>query len=165
MVRAKWLMIVMLAALAGCTSARQPSSPPDIYVMRHLNTQAGVPDPDLTGDGQRAAVDLVAWFRTRSKPAVIYVSSTRRAQQTAAPLAQSLGIAPKIYNPSDTPGLVAAVAGETGNVLVVGHSNTVPDIIGLLGGQRPVPLVHEDFGDIWLLSGSPRETERFKIAD
>jgi broad specificity phosphatase PhoE len=157
-------MIVMLAALAGCTSARQASAPPHIYVMRHLNTPAGVPDPDLTAEGQRAAVELIAWFRTRSKPAVIYVSSTKRAQQTAAPLAQSLGLTPKIYNPSDTAGLIAAVAGETGNVLVVGHSNTVPEIIGLLGGQRPAALVHEDFGDIWLLSGSPRQTERFKIA-
>ena len=161
---ARWLMILTAATLAACASARQ-AAPPDIYVMRHLNTPAGVPDPDLTSEGQRSAVALVSWFKARSKPAIIYVSSTKRAQQTAAPLAQSLGITPKVYNPSDTPGLVAALAGETGNVLVVGHSNTVPDIIQQLGGQRPGPLVHEDFGDVWRLSGSPRVTERFKIAD
>lgn len=165
MIRAKWLMIVMMAALTGCAGARQTPTSPDIYVMRHLNTPAGVPDPDLTSDGQRTAAVLVDWFSTRSKPGVIYVSSTKRAQQTAAPLAKSLGITPKIYNPSDTPGLVAAVGGESGNVLVVGHSNTVPEIIELLGEQRPAALVHEDFGDIWLLSGSPRATERFRIAN
>lgn len=165
MLRVRPVLIAVLLALAGCATIDRPTAAPAIYVMRHLNTPAGVTDPDLTSDGQRAAVDLVAWFRTRSKPAVIYVSSTKRAQQTAAPLAQSLGITPKVYNPSDTPGLVAAVAGETGTVLVVGHSNTVPEIIGLLGGERPAALVHEDFGDIWLLSGSPLVTERFKIAN
>jgi hypothetical protein len=33
--------------------------------------------------------------------------------------------------------------------LIVGHSNTVPDIVAQLGGTRPAPLVHADFGDIW----------------
>ena len=36
-----------------------------------------------------------------------------------------------------------------GPVLIVGHSNTVPDIIEGLGGVRPGPLEHPDFGDIW----------------
>ena len=34
-------------------------------------------------------------------------------------------------------------------VLVVGHSNTVPDIVEQLGGPRPAPLSHPDFGDVW----------------
>ena len=95
---------------------------------------------------------------------MIYVSSTKRAQQTAAPLARSLGITMKIYDPADTPALVSAVSRETRTVLVVGHSNTVPDIIERLGGQRPAPLVHEDFGDIWRIFGPTRRTERSKIA-
>jgi hypothetical protein len=48
-------------------------------------------------------------------------------------------------------------------VLVVGHSNTVPDIVAGLGGPRPAPLVHEDFGDIWHISGPRRTTVRTKF--
>ena len=160
---ASMMMIAMLVVLSGCSSARQASITPDIYVMRHLHTPAGVTDPDLTKDGHRAALQLVNWFK-RDRPAVIYVSSTKRAQQTAAPLARSLGITMKIYDPADTPALVSAVSRETRTVLVVGHSNTVPDIIERLGGQRPAPLVHEDFGDIWRIFGPTRRTERSKIA-
>ena len=50
-------------------------------------------------------------------------------------------------------GLIASVSAETGTVLIVGHSNTVPDIVEKLGGQRPDDLSHEDFGDIWHIAG------------
>lgn len=162
--RAASIMIAMLLVLGGCSAARQASVNPDIYVMRHLHTPAGVPDPDLTSEGHRTALQLVNWFK-RDRPAVIYVSSPKRSQQTAAPLARSLGITMKIYDPADTPALVLAVSRETRTVLIVGHSNTVPNIIERLGGQRPAPLVHEDFGDIWRISGPTRLTERSKIAD
>ena len=47
-------------------------------------------------------------------------------------------------------------------MLIVGHSNTVPEIIAALGGTRPAPLVHEDFGDIWRIAPSG-ETVRLRI--
>ena len=52
---------------------------------------------------------------------------------------------------------------ERGTVLIVGHSNTVPDIVAGLGGTRPDPLVHEDFGDIWHIAGPERVTTRDKL--
>lgn len=159
----KLMMVALAGALLGCASVGRDASSPDIYVMRHLHTPAGVSDPDLTDEGRSVAQLLVRWFR-RDRPEVIYVSDTKRARQTAEPFARSLNITPKTYRPSDTPGLIAAVSRETGTVLIVGHSNTVPDIIERLGGQRPAPLVHEDFGDIWRLTGAPRKTERSRIA-
>ena len=160
--RAGIMMIAALMAVGGCAGTRDSAPKPDVYVMRHLHTPAGVRDPDLTSEGARVAVLLVDWFR-RDKPQAIYVSRTKRAEQTAAPLARSLGVTPTAYDPADTPGLIAAVSRETGTVLVVGHSNTVPDIVAGLGGQRPAPVVHEDFGDIWRIDGSTREAKRSKV--
>lgn len=160
----KSIMIAALLALGGCAGVSPPAAQPDIYVMRHLHTPAGATDPDLTDEGQRAALTLATWFK-RGRPAVVYVSSTKRAQQTAAPLARRLGVTPTVYNPADTAALITAVSRETRAVLVVGHSNTVPDIIERLGGKRPAPLVHEDFGDIWRISGPTRVTEQSKIAE
>jgi len=163
MLRITLVLIASLVALLGCATTEYATTAPTIFVMRHLNTPAGVANPDLTSDGDRAAIALVAWFQKRNKPTVIYVSSTKRAQQTAAPLARSLGITPRIYDPADTPKLIADVTRDSQVVLVVGHSNTVPELIERLGGQRPAPLVHEDFGDIWQLRGWPRETRKFRI--
>ena len=149
-------------ALAGCETISAPPPQPNIYVMRHLHTPAGVTNPDLTNEGQRFAVLASEWFQ-RDPPNVIYVSSTKRAQQTAEPLAQRLRLTPKTYDPADTPALVASIMQESGTVLVVGHSNTVPEIIAGLGGKRPRALTHEDFGDIWHIAGPERVTVNTKI--
>jgi broad specificity phosphatase PhoE len=151
-------------ALTACISAgAQPAAAPNIYVVRHLNTPAGERDPDLLPEGRRVAALLPGWFeRERARPVAIYVSDYKRTRQTAGPLAASLGLQPTIYDPADTPGLIARVRAEHGPVLVVGHSNTVPDIVAGLGGTRPAPLVHEDFGDIWRV-GAGGATARMRI--
>ena len=141
-----WLLAA-LAALAACATATAPPAPA-IYVVRHLNTPAGERDPDLLPEGRRNADLLAAWFGP-VRPRAIYVSDFRRTRQTAAPLAARLGLEPLVYDPADTPGLIARVRAGPLPALIVGHSNTVPDIVAALGGSRPAPLVHEDFGDIW----------------
>ena len=158
----KTIAVALLVAFASAVSPAATPAQPSIYVMRHLHTPAGVSDPDLTEEGMKYAVAVSQSFQG-DPPDVIYVSSTRRAQQTAAPLAGRLKLTPKIYDPRDTPGLIAAVSAETGTVLVVGHSNTVPDIIEKLGGKRPPDLSHEDFGDIWHIAGPERITTQARI--
>ncbi|HVQ07992.1 MAG TPA: histidine phosphatase family protein [Allosphingosinicella sp.] len=137
--------------------------PPATYVMRHLNTPAGERDPDLLPQGIRVAARLPAWFeRERARPVAIYVSDYKRTRQSAGPLAARLGLQLTLYDPADTPALIARVRAEPGPVLIVGHSNTVPDIVAALGGTRPAPLVHEDFGDIWRVRPGGA-TERMRI--
>ncbi len=156
------LLALALSALSACATSPGPATPPAAYyVVRHLNTPAGERDPDLTPEGQRAAAALASWFRA-DRPRAIYVSDFRRSRQTAAPLAARLGLTPLVYDPADTPGLVARVRAGPLPALIVGHSNTVPDIVEQLGGTRPGPLVHEDFGDIWRI-GPDGATARLRI--
>jgi broad specificity phosphatase PhoE len=154
-------LLLALAALgAGATTAGPQA--PVYFVMRHLDTPAGERDPDLLPEGQRQAALLADWFG-RERPAAIYVSTYKRTQQTAAPLAARLGLVPIVYDPADTPALITRVRAGPHPALIVGHSNTVPDIIEQLGGTRPPPLQHEDFGDIWRI-GPDGTTTRLRIA-
>ena len=155
------LFIGALAMLTAC--ATMPAAPPapNVYVARHLNTPAGERDPDLLPEGQRAAQALAIWFG-RERIRAIYVSDFRRTRQTAAPLAARLGLTPIVYDSADTPALIARVRAGPLPALIVGHSNTVPDIVAGLGGERPGPLVHEDFGDIWRVAPDGT-TQRLRI--
>ncbi|MDQ8755646.1 phosphoglycerate mutase family protein [Sphingosinicella sp. LHD-64] len=159
---ARFLAALFLALIPAAAPA-ETSTQPLIYVMRHLNTPAGERDPDLLPEGRETAEALAAWFPADAQPTVIYVSDFKRTRQTAAPLAARLGLTPVVYDPADTPALVARVQAERGPVLIVGHSNTVPDIVAALGGTRPAALVHEDFGEIWRVTPDGA-TARARIA-
>jgi len=152
-------LCVLLTVTVGASAAGDRPRP-DYFVMRHLQKMTVGDDPGLTVQGQRNARELAAWrirWPTFHWPTAIYVSNARRAQETAAPLAQRLHLQPKIYNAADVAGLIEMVEREHGTVLIVGHSNTVPDIVERLGGVRPAPIPETRYGDIWHVRG-PRAT-------
>ncbi len=155
-----WAIIVAAVLTLSATgmAVAGPESAP-IYVMRHLDTPERERDPDLTERGQKGAWALTEWFR--GKPLlVIYVSNFRRTRQTVEMLNGERQIRLRLYDPADTAGLVARVKAEAGPVLIVGHSNTVPDIVEQLGGERPAALSHPDFGDIWTIDGKTTRRDR-----
>lgn len=154
-----WLLFVVVSA---CATAPSTTPAPAFFVVRHLHTPAGERDPDLTVEGLRQA-ELLADRLAGQRIAAIYVSDFRRTRQTASPLGERLGLAPIVYDPADTPALVARAKAGARPALIVGHSNTVPDIVQQLGGTRPPPLVHGDFGDIWLI-GADGSTMRTQIS-
>lgn len=156
------LLMSLLLALTGCMTATAPAAPePVYYVVRHLHTPEGQRDPDLLPEGQ-AAAQWLATMLAAEPPAIIYVSDYKRTRQTAAPIAARLGLTPVVYDPADTPALAARVRQGPWPVLIVGHSNTVPDIVAALGGTRPAPLTHPDFGDVWRI-GADGTTTRTRI--
>jgi broad specificity phosphatase PhoE len=154
-------MLALLLCALGGSAVIAGNEPAPTYVMRHLDTPAGERDPDLTEQGRKGAQAALAWFK--GKPlAAIYVSDFKRTRQTAGPLAAERGIALTLYDPRDTPALIARVKAEKGPVLIVGHSNTVPDIVQQLGGERPADLTHPDFGDVWAIAGGKTVRERLE---
>ena len=142
-------------------AAAAASLPQSIYVMRHLQAGQGQ-DPGLTEQGQAQARQLVQFFAA-NRPTAIYATPFRRSQESAAPLAAALGLQVRTYDPSNPQALMQALAAERGPVLIVGHSNTVPDIVAMLGGARPGQIAHDRHGEVWHVSGPQRQVERMEI--
>lgn len=132
-----------------------------VYVMRHLQKAAGE-DPPLTEEGTNLARLLAGQLGGAGIEAVL-ATKTRRATQTAEPLASALKLPVTPYDPRDVPALVAAVAAVRGNVLVVGHSNTVPDIVAALGGARPEPIPETEYGTIYIVRPGSPEVRRMHV--
>ena len=84
----------------------------------------------------------------------IYATKTRRAQATAAPLAARLGLPVAIAD--DPPGALARRLRREqhgGVTLVVGHSNTVPQIVAALTSRQDIPAIaDDDFGTIYVVT-------------
>lgn len=143
---------MILGAIAALLTVGAAPALPVIYVTRHYDTPAGERDPDLTPTGAARAKALARWFGDK-KLAAIYVTDFRRTRQTAAPLAAARRLTPIIYGPAPSPDFLARLRAAKGPVLVVGHSNTVPDIVAGLGGERPGEIAHDDFGGLWAIGG------------
>ena len=158
-----WLGSILLAvmALGACAQSKAldktgaaPGAAEDqaVYIIRHLQKAEGS-DPPLTAEGTAAAEQLAAMLADKGI-AAIYATATRRAMDTAAPLSRATGIAVVQYDARDPAALVAEVAAVEGSVLVVGHSNTVPDLVTRFGGHPAPVMTEKDYGTVYAVGAS-----------
>jgi broad specificity phosphatase PhoE len=84
--------------------------------------------------------------------AEVYATEFKRTQQTAAPIAKALGLTVKIVPSKNTPDLLNAVKSAKGRVLVVGHSNTLPEVIKGLGIATPVTVDDGEFDNLFVVN-------------
>ena len=149
------LLIGVAAMLALSTSHAAAA---DVYVVRHLEKADASADPPLSERGAEQAEWLAELLEDRAIKAV-FATDTQRAELTAAPLAARLGIAVTSYDPRNPAALVAAVRAGGGSVLVVGHSNTVPDLVERFGGTRPTAMGEKDYGTVFVVDANGAVTQ------
>jgi len=131
---------------------------PAVFVVRHAEradtASGGTPmmaaDPDLSEAGRARANSLAAALKD-ARITAIFVTPYKRTRQTAEPLAKALGIQPTAIDPKDTAGLIEKIKAANGNVLVVGHSNTVPDLLTRLGIPDAPSLADSDYDNLFLV--------------
>ena len=131
-------------ALAACliAPALAVAGPQIVYVTRHGEKAPEGKDPDLSTQGQARAKRL-AQMLGKAGIRQIFSTATKRTQQTAQPLAQQLALTVQTYDPGKPAAIVRRIRSLNEPTLLVGHSNTVPDLIKLLGGGT-VPAVADD---------------------
>jgi len=133
------LLLISFAVLTGCT-AKANEADFDIYLVRHAEKTADKTDPALTPFGEKRA-EVLADILSQADITRIHSSNYKRTRATAAPLAERLGVEVELYDPRDLPGMAARLKSEGGTHLVVGHSNTTPQLTDLLGGDGGEPIV------------------------
>jgi broad specificity phosphatase PhoE len=147
---------VLVAAFAYWNAATSTT----IVLVRHAEKQIGaISDAPLSPPGEVRAARLAQMFGDTTafgRIQKIYVTDTRRTQQTAAGVAQRLGLTPVIVEGKGDPREFARrVLKENrgGHVLVVGHSNTVPEIVAALSGKEDVPPIgDEEFDTLYVVT-------------
>jgi broad specificity phosphatase PhoE len=120
-------------------------------ISRHADRVAS--QDALSPEGLVRAQELVH-VGEKAGIVAIYHSDTERARQTAAPLAAALGITPMVYPANDVTPLVSQIFSDHRGekVFVIGHSNTVPQIIVAAGGPSLPSLMEAEFDNLFVLS-------------
>ena len=127
------------------------SAQPVVVIVRHAEKAAnGGSDPDLSSAG-RARADELARILKDSGITAIFTSEFKRTQETAAPSATSIGVTATVIPAKDTAALVAKLHQLNGNALVVGHGDTIPNIIKALGIDSPINIPDEDYSEFLIV--------------
>jgi broad specificity phosphatase PhoE len=142
--------------------AQGPTGAPEsdlsvIYLVRHAERATDHPrDPTLSAEGTDRAAEL-ARLLADAPLARIFSTGYRRTLATAAPVAESHGITVELYE-ADRDGLAATadlLARTPGHHLVVGHSNTTPALVALLGGEPQGAIAEMEYDRLYLVAVAP----------
>ncbi|MEJ2602197.1 MAG: phosphoglycerate mutase family protein [Gammaproteobacteria bacterium] len=146
-----------------------------ILFVRHAEKAVQpVSDPGLSPQGQARARLLARVLGEADVVAgvdFIYASQYRRTQETALPLARRLDLTPILYNASDVVGVLEKILREHKGriILVVAHSDTIPQMVAELGGSKNVPPIAENEHDNLYVVTIPwfgkTKTLRFKYGE
>ena len=112
-----------------------------IYLVRHAEKAVNQKNPPLTSCGINRSKQL-AVILEQADVKTIYSTRTQRTEQTAAPLATQQHIAVTHYSASDLAAFSKQLITAGENALVVGHSNTTPQLAALVA-KRPVKEITE----------------------
>jgi 2,3-bisphosphoglycerate-dependent phosphoglycerate mutase len=129
------------------------------YIVRHAEKESSTTmsasnmtsDVPLSEAGKQRAEALKNML---GQEGIKYIFSTNyiRTKSTAQPLADAIHVPIEMYDPKDS-GLINKLKVLSGNALIVGHSNTVDDLVNELAGKKEIngDLPDSEYGDLFIV--------------
>lgn len=130
-----------------------------VFVLRHAEKSATPSqDPELSEAGKARAARLAALFEN-SLPLAVYSTQYQRTRATAKPLADAAGIEVSIItidkdNAAVYPDLLrerVCALPDQSLAVIIGHSNTVPELVGNWSGQSVSAIPDDRFDRIYVI--------------
>jgi len=153
MKRALLSLLLLVACLAP--SPRTVFAQTDatvVYLVRHAERhEDGTNDPPLSQIGwQRAA--LLAETLRDAELTHIHTTDFKRTRATGGPTADRSGLDMTSYDPRDLAGFAQRLRTTPGRHLVLGHSNTTPDLVAALGGDPGTPIAEMEYDRLYVVT-------------
>jgi phosphohistidine phosphatase SixA len=158
-------LLVALAAFSDRVVAQEEFKPITVFLIRHAEREEEPrQDPPLSKDGIARSQALARLLSSAGIKA-IFTSQLNRTKQTAEPLASKLGVTVTPFTLKISPSNPRQIAEESTaevtnkileragqSVLVVGHSNSIPDVIKMLGGDVVPTIDERKFDDLFIVT-------------
>jgi Fructose-2,6-bisphosphatase len=151
------IITLLFASYSGAQSRKT------IILVRHAEKVDTSQDPELTDAGKQRA-ERLAKIVKKYKPGAIYSTDFKRTRDTAAPLATRRGLKVETYDAKKPAELIDTIMkSKTKRFVIVGHSNTIPGLVNLLGKKELFKNLDDaEHGVIWVVrlkDGQVRKTE------
>ena len=149
------LLVLLFSILAAC----QPRSGREevlVFLVRHAERaddggMAPEEDPPLSVAGRERAQALASLLEDAGITHV-HTSDYQRTRETAAPLAAATGLSASTYDVRDLGPFAVELLATPGRHLVVGHSNSTPELVTALGGDPHGEIATMEYDRLYVLS-------------
>jgi broad specificity phosphatase PhoE len=153
------IFVVYTAIAIGLAWFFESQATTTVIFVRHAE-KATLPegDPGLSPAGERRVAELTRQLVDADVVAgidAVYSTPFRRTEETVRPIAEALGLTVNSYDAANTEEIMERIVREHKGkiILVVGHSNTVPRLIGNMGASKKVPEIAEnEYDNIYIVS-------------
>lgn len=149
------LIIAIMSAGSMAAHPAESSEETIVFVVRHAEKASDDRDPVLSEAGT-ARASALARLLADAGIEKIFTTQYQRTRLTAAPLAQAGRIEADVVEATATHAedLASRIRSSHrgGRLLIVGHSNTVPAILGALGVPDPPPLTDADYDRLYIVT-------------
>jgi len=154
--------LVLPVLLAAWSSVPAPAFSQSVILVRHAERAGGMSADVGISEAGRCRAEVLAKMLADAGVTRIYATEVARTQETAEPLAKEINIRSEVIPSNNIDGLVAKLrtAAPDGVALVVGHANTLPEIVKRLGGGTVPPIGDGEYGRMFIvtLSGANHAT-------
>ena len=150
------MLALLLFAATLTAEAGTTNQVTTVILVRHAEKAAATAmtsDVPLSEAG-RARADEFARVLADTHIDAIYTTQFLRTRQTAEPLAKEHHLESVVADPAQMAEIIRTKhAGQT--VVVVGHSNTTPDVIRALGIATPPAIADSAYDDLFIVTLAP----------
>jgi broad specificity phosphatase PhoE len=153
------IVLVYTAIAIGLAWFFESQATTTIIFVRHAEKAVtGSSDPSLSEAGRARAAELARQMADADVIQgidAIFATQYKRTQETAAPLADALDIPIRTYDAEDTESVLTEILADFKGkiVLVVGHSDTLGELIANVGASKRVPPIAEDeYDNLYIVS-------------
>ena len=151
------LLFITMATLQAQESVEKTTT---YFLIRHAEKVRENPadkNPDLNEKGFQRAENWKQVLQYISFDA-IYSTDYKRTLKTIKPISKKLNLTPLIYNPSKVDFELFQVENAGKNVLIVGHSNTIPQFVnGLIHQQKYQEMEDDEFSHLYIVTVKGKE--------
>jgi broad specificity phosphatase PhoE len=138
----------LLLVLLLSTFTTQASDSFTIYLTRHAEKQSEQKNPELTECGIKRAQQLASILE-KVKIEGVYSTPYNRTMATAAPTAEQQSLTIEQYSPAELAEFSQKLLKQKRSVLVVGHSNTTPQLSALLSELDVAEITEKEFRNLY----------------
>ena len=129
-----------------------------IYILRHTEKADDSADSVLS----QAGIERAKYWKKvlqHTEFDQVYTTDFKRNIQTAELIAESSSVKPELYHPMSFEVLKFLKLIEGKKVLIIGHSNTIPDMVNrLIGETRFPPMSHDNYNIMYVVTITPDGT-------